>query len=182
MSTSPRYRNYDIRELTIGNVLAAKAQLHGDRVFLRYLPDGRTFSYRDIDRLSNRLANGLLAWGIARGRTAPSSLEALGLRVYSALAPAAGRTLRGRGIASRFALGALWGLTPCALVYGVLPLALLSGGAWQGALIMLAFGVGTLPNLLAAGGAARNDCVGIGRRARRLKPGSRRRTRWRGIP
>lgn len=95
----------------------------------------------------------LLAWGIARGRTAPSSLEALGLRVYSALAPAAGRTLRGRGIASRFALGALWGLTPCALVYGVLPLALLSGGAWQGALIMLAFGVGTLPNLLAAGWA-----------------------------
>jgi sulfite exporter TauE/SafE len=50
-------------------------------------------------------------------------------------------------------LGALWGLTPCALVYGVLPLALLSGGVWQGALIMLAFGVGTLPNLLAAGWA-----------------------------
>ena len=95
----------------------------------------------------------LLAWGIAHGRTAPSSLEALGLKVYSALAPAAGRALRGRGIASRFALGALWGLTPCALVYGVLPLALLSGGAWQGALIMLAFGVGTLPNLLAAGWA-----------------------------
>lgn len=95
----------------------------------------------------------LLAWGIARGRTAPSSLEALGLKLYSALAPAAGRALRGRGIASRFALGAFWGLTPCALVYGVLPLALLSGGAWQGALIMLAFGVGTLPNLLAAGWA-----------------------------
>ncbi len=95
----------------------------------------------------------LLAWGIARGRTAPSSLEALGLKLYSALAPAAGRALRGRGIASRFALGALWGLTPCALVYGVLPLALLSGGAWQGALVMLAFGVGTLPNLLAAGWA-----------------------------
>ncbi len=95
----------------------------------------------------------LLAWGIAHGRTAPSLLEALGLRLYSALAPAAGRALRGRGIASRFALGALWGLTPCALVYGVLPLALLSGGAWQGALIMLAFGVGTLPNLLAAGWA-----------------------------
>lgn len=95
----------------------------------------------------------LLAWGIARGRTAPAALEALGLRAYSTLAPAAGRALRGRGIASRLALGALWGLTPCALVYGVLPLALLSGGAWQGALIMLAFGVGTLPNLLAAGWA-----------------------------
>lgn len=38
----------------------------------------------------------LLAWGIAHGRTAPSSLEALGLKLYSALAPAAGRALRGR--------------------------------------------------------------------------------------
>ncbi len=93
----------------------------------------------------------LLAWGIARGRTAPAALEALGLRAYSALAPAAARAVAGRGMGSRLALGGLWGLTPCALVYGVLPVALLSGGAWQGALVMLAFGLGTLPNLLAAG-------------------------------
>ncbi|MCC6377207.1 MAG: sulfite exporter TauE/SafE family protein [Burkholderiales bacterium] len=92
----------------------------------------------------------LLAVGIARGRTAPAALEALGLRLYSAVAPAAARGLRGTGWRARFALGVLWGLTPCALVYGVLPVALLSGGAWQGALIMLAFGLGTLPNLLAA--------------------------------
>jgi hypothetical protein len=93
----------------------------------------------------------LLAVGIARGRTAPAALEALGLRAYSAIAPAAAPALRGHGWRSRAALGVLWGLTPCALVYGVLPIALLSGGAWQGALIMLAFGIGTLPNLLAAG-------------------------------
>ena len=36
---------------------------------------------------------------------------------------------------ARFALGVLWGLTPCALVYGVLPVALLSGGAWQGGIM-----------------------------------------------
>ncbi|MFO1310203.1 MAG: sulfite exporter TauE/SafE family protein [Burkholderiales bacterium] len=95
----------------------------------------------------------LLAWGIARGRTAPAALEALGLKAYSALSPAAARAVAGRGLGSRFALGGLWGLTPCALVYGVLPVALLSGGAWQGALVMLAFGLGTLPNLLAAGWA-----------------------------
>ena len=92
-----------------------------------------------------------LAVGIVRGRTAPAALEAVGARAYAAFAPAASRVLRGQGPAARAGLGVLWGLTPCALVYGVLPLALLSGGAWQGALIMLAFGVGTLPNLLAAG-------------------------------
>ena len=94
-----------------------------------------------------------LAVGIVRGRTAPAALEAVGATCRTPqLAPVAGRVLRGQGLgASRWALGVLWGLTPCALVYGVLPLALLSGGAWQGAVIMLAFGLGTLPNLLAAG-------------------------------
>jgi len=35
------------------------------------------------------------------------------------------------------------------MVYAVLPLALVAGGAWQGALVMFAFGLGTLPNLVA---------------------------------
>ena len=50
--------------------------------------------------------------------------------------------------------GAVWGWIPCGLVYSMLALALASGGAAEGALVMLAFGVGTLPNLLAAGLAA----------------------------
>lgn len=147
------------------DIVAGLAAAHAGRVFT-YVVLGTLFgaaggtafaqAFSPLQRGLYVAANAmllLLAWGIARGRTAPAALEALGLRAYSTLAPTAGRALRGRGIASRLALGALWGLTPCALVYGVLPLALLSGGAWQGALIMLAFGVGTLPNLLAAGWA-----------------------------
>lgn len=49
---------------------------------------------------------------------------------------------------SRWFSGMLWGLVPCGLVYGVLPLAFLSGDVFTGATIMLAFGLGTLPNLL----------------------------------
>jgi sulfite exporter TauE/SafE len=49
---------------------------------------------------------------------------------------------------SRWFSGMLWGLVPCGLVYGVLPLAFLSGDIWTGAAIMFAFGLGTLPNLL----------------------------------
>jgi sulfite exporter TauE/SafE len=37
------------------------------------------------------------------------------------------------------------------MVYGVLALALMTGSAWRGAGLMLAFGLGTLPNLLLAG-------------------------------
>jgi hypothetical protein len=52
------------------------------------------------------------------------------------------------------ALGLLWGWLPCGLVYSVLVSAVSAGGAWQGALVMLAFGLGTLPNLVAMGAAA----------------------------
>ncbi|RMG37218.1 MAG: sulfite exporter TauE/SafE family protein [Gammaproteobacteria bacterium] len=51
-------------------------------------------------------------------------------------------------------LGALWGWLPCGLVYSVLIWSVSAGGAAQGALLMLAFGLGTLPNLLAMGTAA----------------------------
>jgi hypothetical protein len=50
-----------------------------------------------------------------------------------------------------FALGTLWGWLPCGLVYSVLAMALLSGDVPSGVVIMLAFGLGTLPNLMAAG-------------------------------
>ena len=50
-----------------------------------------------------------------------------------------------------FLLGTLWGWLPCGLVYSVLITALASGHASTGALVMLAFGLGTLPNLLAIG-------------------------------
>jgi sulfite exporter TauE/SafE len=50
-----------------------------------------------------------------------------------------------------FLLGTLWGWLPCGLVYTVLVTALASGGVSNGALVMLAFGLGTLPNLLLVG-------------------------------
>ena len=67
MIHTDRYRTYNIRDLTIGKVLAAKAKRNGDKLFLSYLPDGRRYTYRDIDRFSNRLANGALAQGLGPG-------------------------------------------------------------------------------------------------------------------
>lgn len=50
--------------------------------------------------------------------------------------------------------GLLWGWLPCGMVYAALAWAFTAGSALQGALLMLAFGLGTLPMLLAAGAAA----------------------------
>lgn len=52
------------------------------------------------------------------------------------------------GRSFRWFSGMVWGLVPCGLVYSVLPLAFLSGDVFTGAALMLAFGLGTLPNLL----------------------------------
>ena len=62
-----RYRGYNIRELAVGRVLARQAARIGDKVFLTWLPDGRRWTYGDIERQSNALANGLLAKGIGKG-------------------------------------------------------------------------------------------------------------------
>lgn len=51
-------------------------------------------------------------------------------------------------------LGGLWGWLPCGLVYSALGYAMAQGDALAGAAVMLAFGVGTLPAVLATGIAA----------------------------
>ncbi len=46
--------------------------------------------------------------------------------------------------------GLAWGLMPCAMVYAALFTAMLTGSAVSGALTMAAFGIGTLPGLIAS--------------------------------
>jgi uncharacterized protein len=58
------------------------------------------------------------------------------------------------GQARPFAFGALWGWIPCGLVYGTLATAMASGSVESGALVMLGFGLGTLPAMFMAGVAA----------------------------
>ena len=53
------------------------------------------------------------------------------------------------------AAGMAWGWLPCGLVYSILVSALAAGSAASGAALMLAFGLGTLPNLLGMGLFAR---------------------------
>jgi len=78
-------------------------------------------------------------------------LEALGARLWRRVQPYGAKVLPADTAGKAFILGTLWGWLPCGLVYSLLASALLSGGAGSGAAVMLAFGLGTLPNLLLAG-------------------------------
>jgi len=78
-------------------------------------------------------------------------LEAAGGGVWKRLQPIFKKLVPIQNVPQAFAAGMVWGWLPCGLVYSVLIAALASGNALQGGLTMLAFGLGTLPNLLLMG-------------------------------
>lgn len=94
------------------------------------------------------IALGLYLTGFTR-LLAP--IERAGLVVWKRIQPLTRRCLPVRGVRQALPMGLLWGFLPCGLVYSVLTTALLTGSAGRGAAMMLAFGLGTLPNLMLAG-------------------------------
>jgi uncharacterized protein len=99
-----------------------------------------------------RIASGVLLILIALRMlvrwNALAPVERLGARFWSMLQPLAHRAVRSEGSGRALAIGLLWGWLPCGLVYSMLMLAATSESAWHGALIMSAFGLGTLPSML----------------------------------
>lgn len=83
-----------------------------------------------------------------------TKLEKVGSGFWELLAPVAKRLLPVTSPRQALLLGILWGWLPCGLVYTHVIWALSAGGTEQGALLLLAFGLGTLPNLMAMGLAA----------------------------
>jgi sulfite exporter TauE/SafE len=81
-------------------------------------------------------------------------VERVGEPVWKRIAPLAGRLVPIATPPQAFALGLLWGWLPCGLVYAAIAAAVTSGSAIGGAATMVAFGLGTLPMLLAMGSAA----------------------------
>jgi sulfite exporter TauE/SafE len=77
--------------------------------------------------------------------------ERLAAPLWRRLQPLAAR-VSSRG--NPYLAGLVWGWLPCGMVYGALAVSAVSGSTWGGAAAMAAFGLGTLPWLLAAGAAA----------------------------
>ncbi|WP_107879340.1 sulfite exporter TauE/SafE family protein [Neisseria animaloris] len=78
-------------------------------------------------------------------------VESIGKPVWRRLNPLLNKLLPIRSVSACFGVGLLWGWLPCGLVYSASLYALGSGSAKQGGLYMLAFALGTLPNLLVMG-------------------------------
>lgn len=94
------------------------------------------------------IALGLYLIGVSQ---ALAFTERAGQHLWRRIQPLTKRFLPAKTPGQAFPLGFLWGWLPCGLVYSALVSSLSSGSIERGALMMLAFGLGTLPNLLLAG-------------------------------
>jgi uncharacterized protein len=95
----------------------------------------------------------LVALGLYLAGVLPmmSRIEAAGGWLWRRIQPWTRHVLPVNTIPRALGLGALWGWLPCGMVYAVLLTALALGDGGQGAAVMTAFGLGTLPNLLGIG-------------------------------
>ena len=94
------------------------------------------------------VAMGLYLAGWWRGL---ARLERLGGHLWKYLQPSANRLMPVRSGWQALLLGAIWGWLPCGLVYSALTLAAGVSHWYQSALVMIAFGLGTLPVMVVTG-------------------------------
>ena len=114
------------------------------------------------------IAMGLYLAGWWSGLT---RIEAMGRGLWRHLQPVASRLMPVRNLPQALFLGALWGWLPCGLVYSTLLWAASQGDAFDSAVLMLAFGVGTWPVLLATGLAAERITALLRKRGVRMAGG-----------
>ena len=105
-----------------------------------------------------RLASGLLiilvGLQVAFNWRILSVVENAGARLWRRVAPAAKGLVPVETMLQSLGLGLIWGLLPCGLVYSILLLAATTAEPSNGALVMIAFGLGTMPAMIATGVSA----------------------------
>ncbi|MBL1143109.1 MAG: sulfite exporter TauE/SafE family protein [Proteobacteria bacterium] len=78
-------------------------------------------------------------------------LENSGMKLWRHIQPLTKSLLPVDSFIKAFLLGMIWGWLPCGMVYSALILSVSTGNAINGMLVMLFFGLGTLPAMLSAG-------------------------------
>lgn len=155
--------------LMCGPIQALQLRGAPGRAPLFWLHLGRLLGYALLGALAGLVGARLTLWlpaadyGLALQAVAGLVLIWLGLSYLRPAAACHATPLHGAGARATaprlLARGLVWALLPCGLLYGLLFLAAASGGPGSGALLMAAFGLGTVP-LTAAGGRALQRLLG----------------------
>ncbi|WP_353958843.1 sulfite exporter TauE/SafE family protein [Vibrio tapetis] len=78
-------------------------------------------------------------------------IEKMGQHLWKHLSPLGNKLLPLQSPWHAIPFGMVWGWLPCGLVYSMLTWSAVAGDAVSGAMIMLAFGLGTLPSMVMIG-------------------------------
>lgn len=128
--------------------------------FIGAIVGGAVASISEISALNNALTwlrltaavfMVLLACYIGRWWQGLLAVEKLGQTLWRFISPAGKSLLPLKSPIHAIPFGFIWGWLPCGLVYSTLTWSAVSGSALNGALIMAAFGLGTLPAMLLMG-------------------------------
>ena len=114
-----------------------------------------TTHWSDILRLASALIVVVIGLRLALGSGSQvkwlNGPERVGGRIWRSMLPLAQKSLPQAPQLRSFVLGMYWGWLPCGLVYSALLAAAVAGSGMRGAVVMLAFGAGTVPAMLGAG-------------------------------
>jgi len=94
---------------------------------------------------------GLIGLYLAGWLPSLNRLEKLGQPLWRQVEPLGRRLLPVSTLPQAYVFGSIWGWLPCGLVYTTLIWAASAGSGLDGALMMIAFGLGTLPTVLTVG-------------------------------
>ena len=113
-------------------------------------PLGEEHSHRALQILSALIITGA-GFYIAGWFPNFAYIEKTGSRFWKTIEPYGRKLIPVATLPQAFLFGMVWGWIPCGLVYTALALAATSGDITTGILIMLAFGLGTLPAVAGTG-------------------------------
>ena len=107
-----------------------------------------------------RIASGalimIIGLQVAFGWRLLAPVEKVGAVIWNRLAPHAKGLIPATSVVKAAGLGLFWGWLPCGLVYSALLLAATTANPVDGGLLMIAFGLGTMPAMIVSGlGASR---------------------------
>jgi hypothetical protein len=134
-----RIMSYSTFGFIIGGLFVSIASTSGSYSALVYL------------RIFAGLLMCLLALYIANWWKGLVYIEVIGKKLWQYISPLTKPLLPLKTPYHAIPFGFLWGWLPCGLVYSTLSWAAVSGGALNGALVMFAFGLGTLPAMFLVG-------------------------------
>jgi len=102
-----------------------------------------------------RLASGaliiLVGLQVAFNLRLLAAVEKLGAKLWNHLVPHARGLIPASSVSRALGLGFIWGWLPCGLVYSALLLAATTAEPAGGGLVMIAFGLGTMPAMVVTG-------------------------------